>query len=72
LSLFGQLTANADMHDGNLSFLPGLVSAPAYDMLPMLYAPERGVELPQRLNKRPPTPAKRDAWQAARPVAQSF
>jgi len=50
---FGQLIGNTDMHDGNLSFRPrvsaatsSLIPAPAYDMLPMLYAPQRGVELP--------------------------
>jgi hypothetical protein len=34
------------MHEGNLSFRPGLSLAPAYDMLPMAYAPLRGGELP--------------------------
>lgn len=51
---FGRLIANTDMHEGNLAFIPGaegeppLALAPAYDVLPMLYAPARGVELPQR------------------------
>lgn len=51
---FGRLIGNSDMHEGNLSFRPGpapasvpLALAPAYDMLPMLYAPVRGIELPQ-------------------------
>ncbi|MET0961344.1 MAG: type II toxin-antitoxin system HipA family toxin YjjJ [Noviherbaspirillum sp.] len=39
---FGQLIANTDMHEGNLSFRPGLSLAPVYDMLPMAYAPVRG------------------------------
>jgi hypothetical protein len=43
---FGRLIANTDMHEGNLSFRPGLSLAPAYDMLPMAYAPLRGGELP--------------------------
>jgi hypothetical protein len=36
---FGQLIGNTDMHDSNLSFVPGepgLRLAPVYDMLPML------------------------------------
>ncbi len=49
LEAFGHLTANADMHPGNLSFrmrgtsLQGL--APVYDLLPMAFAPRHG-ELP--------------------------
>lgn len=44
LALFGQLIANSDMHEGNLSFFShglGHVTTvtPAYDMGPMLYAP---------------------------------
>lgn len=43
---FGRLIANTDMHEGNLSFHPGLLLAPVYDMLPMRYAPQRGGEVP--------------------------
>jgi hypothetical protein len=59
LSSFGSLIGNTDMHLGNLSFFArgarvvGL--APAYDMLPMLYAPHQG-HLPARsLTLAPPT-----------------
>lgn len=70
---FGQLIANSDMHEGNLSFLPGLRMAPAYDMLPMLYAPVRGVELPQRqFEPDLPLPAERPRWLAAAGAAQHF
>lgn len=70
---FGRLIANTDMHDGNLSFLPGLRLAPVYDMLPMLYAPERGVELPARaFAPALPIPSERPAWERARDAAQSF
>ncbi len=70
---FGQLIANSDMHDGNLSFVPGLKLAPAYDMLPMLYAPERGMELPERTFAPPlPLPAERRNWEAAMPAALQF
>lgn len=70
---FGRLIANTDMHEGNLSFRPGLALAPAYDMLPMLYAPERGVELPERtFVPLPPIPAERAAWEPARRAAVVF
>ena len=58
---FGQLIANEDMHEGNLSFQPalpgevGLRLAPVYDMLPMMYAPARGVEIAPR-EFTPPLP----------------
>jgi hypothetical protein len=77
---FGQLIGNTDMHDGNLSFRPRssaeespLILAPAYDMLPMLYAPQRGVELPQvHFAPRLPLPAEREAWQGAATAAEEF
>lgn len=77
---FGQLIGNSDMHDGNLSFRPTksaatspLILAPAYDMLPMLYAPRRGVELPQvSFVPRLPLPAEREAWRDAAAAAAQF
>jgi hypothetical protein len=70
---FGQLIANSDMHDGNLSFLPGLRLAPAYDMLPMMYAPERGVELPERkFQPALPLPSEREDWIEALTAARAF
>ncbi|MTV36491.1 type II toxin-antitoxin system HipA family toxin YjjJ [Duganella radicis] len=76
---FGRLIANSDMHEGNLAFVPGaegqspLQLAPAYDMLPMLYAPVRGVELPQReYAPALPLPAERDDWLAAADAALVF
>jgi hypothetical protein len=77
---FGQLIGNTDMHDGNLSFGPqdsaattSLMLAPAYDMLPMLYAPQRGVELPPvNFAPRLPLPAEREAWQDAAAAAEQF
>jgi hypothetical protein len=63
LEQFGRLIANTDMHDGNLAFLPGLILAPAYDMLPMLYAPQRGVELVERVfTPHLPLPKDRPIW----------
>jgi hypothetical protein len=73
---FGRLIANSDMHAGNLSFVPqggGLRLAPAYDMLPMLYAPLPGGELPRRSFEPPlPRPVQRPAWQAACAAALAF
>lgn len=68
------------MHDGNLSFQPGTVGeqpafrlAPAYDMLPMHYAPARGVELPSReFRPRLPLPAERSLWDSAARAAIGF
>jgi len=47
--------------------------APAYDMLPMIYAPQRGVELPPvNFAPRLPLPAEREAWQDAATAAAQF
>jgi serine/threonine protein kinase HipA of HipAB toxin-antitoxin module len=77
---FGRLIANSDMHDGNLSFRPRRIDArarfelaPVYDMLPMEYAPVRGVELPPRDFRPPlPLPAERSAWARAARAAVEF
>ncbi|MFO1319216.1 MAG: HipA domain-containing protein [Burkholderiales bacterium] len=47
---YGRLIANTDMHLGNLGFRPAgiLRLAPTYDMVPMLYAPLAGGEVPPR------------------------
>jgi len=59
IATFGQLIGNTDMHFGNLSFFYSvgtpLTLAPIYDMLPMMYAPVAGDELPQR-QYEPPLP----------------
>jgi hypothetical protein len=70
---FGRLIANTDMHDGNLAFVPGLVLAPVYDMLPMRYAPTRTGEVPPVEFQPPaPRPDQQDAWAAAHSVAVRF
>ncbi len=75
---FGRLIANSDMHTGNLSFQPqqasGLLAlAPAYDMLPMLYAPLAGGELPVRGFEPPlPLPPQRSTWMTACSAALEF
>lgn len=70
---FGKLIGNTDMHDGNLAFRPGLTLAPAYDMLPMVYAPMRGGELPNReFSPDLPLPAESPTWRQAAEAAGYF
>jgi len=76
LQLFGNLIANTDMHLGNLSFycseleLKGLT--PAYDMLPMLYAPQ-SEQIVEREFKPPiPSPADEDIWNTCWRAACEF
>ena len=70
---FGKLIGNTDMHDGNLAFRPGLALAPAYDMLPMAYAPMRGGELPNRkFSPDLPLPAEAPIWIEAAEAAVYF
>lgn len=73
LAHFGHLIANTDMHDGNLAFLPGLTLAPAYDMLPMQYAPQGGVELSiRKFAPALPLPKQRSDWLRAADAALVF
>lgn len=73
LAHFGRMIGNTDMHDGNLAFLPDMRLAPAYDMLPMMYAPQRGVELVERkLNPALPLPKERESWMLAAKAAVVF
>ena len=73
---FGQLIGNTDMHDGNLSFTPierGLALAPIYDMLPMMHAPQRGIELPELpFETVLPMPSEQAQWQSAARAAVAF
>jgi hypothetical protein len=69
IATFGQLIGNTDMHFGNLSFFHSfgapLALAPVYDMLPMMYAPIAGDELPQRQYEPPlPVADNLDIWPA--------
>ncbi len=78
---FGRLIGNNDMHLGNLSFQfdpeqgqgAALRLAPVYDMLPMLYAPLSGGEIPQRqFTPALPLPRQAEAWKMAYAAAQDF
>lgn len=79
----GQLIGNSDMHLGNLSFqfdagmgndIPSpLRLSPAYDMLPMMYAPLSGGEVPQRqFIPQLPLPREAEAWKLAIAAALAF
>jgi hypothetical protein len=74
---FGVLIGNSDMHLGNLAFwlddtLP-LRLAPAYDMLPMLWAPVAGNATPRPVfAPAPPLPAEREYWSLAAGWAEDF
>ncbi|MDP2229249.1 MAG: type II toxin-antitoxin system HipA family toxin YjjJ [Moraxellaceae bacterium] len=76
LDLFGALIANTDRHFGNLSlFIDDFryALAPAYDMLPMLYRPVDGGELPAREFTPPmPTAANADVWHSALAMATAY
>ena len=70
---FEPLIGNTDMHDGNLAFLPGLRHAPIHDMLPMMYAPIRGVELSERqFAPALPMPAEQTLWEQSARAALAF
>lgn len=77
LSLFGDFIGNSDMHGGNLAFLQSaagkLSLAPAYDMLPMLFAPNRTGEIvARRLAARPPAPGGEAPWREALAAALGY
>lgn len=77
LQAFGELIGNTDMHAGNLAFrltdeLP-FTLAPAYDMLPMLWAPGPQGELMERsFAPQPPVPAAAEAWREMLDLARDF
>ncbi|MCB5187934.1 type II toxin-antitoxin system HipA family toxin YjjJ [Methylobacillus caricis] len=80
----GQLIGNTDMHLGNLSFqfdppagsdtkASALRLSPAYDMLPMMYAPLSGGEVPVRqFIPSLPLPREAEAWKVAYVAAIAF
>lgn len=77
LEAFGALIANTDRHYGNISLLldgDDWALAPAYDMLPMLYAPVGGELVPRNFADRnlQPTAATLPEWPQALALARSF
>lgn len=81
---FGQMIANSDMHPGNLAFRavaadeqrqgqPRFEPTPAYDMLPMAYAPLTSGEIREPDFDPPmPQPGEFADWQAAAEAAIVF
>lgn len=69
LERFGALIANTDMHFGNLGFLARgeriIDVAPAYDVVPMLYAPRAGNLTDRALVAPLPEPSDARVWAAA-------
>lgn len=77
LDAYGALIANTDRHHGNLSLLlqhHRWRLAPAYDMLPMLYAPVAGELVPRDFAAQPPRPTVHTlaVWPRARALALQF
>ncbi len=77
LEAFGVLIANTDRHYGNISLLlkdDDWILAPAYDMLPMLYAPVGGELVPREfaLGQLQPTAATLPEWPLAKTLAAAF
>jgi hypothetical protein len=76
LERFGQLIANSDMHFGNLAFLARgervLDIAPAYDMLPMRYAPQAGNVVDVEFSTPLPEPGDGAIWGSVCQAAAEF
>ena len=84
LDAFGALIANTDRHHHNVAFFPtnadarvpsamSYTLAPAFDQLPMLYAPSGDGRVPTR-DFVPPSPSADalDVWDEARTLALAF
>ena len=77
-AVFGQLIGNTDQHFGNASLVnhhngdfPYRL-APAYDVLPMLYAPINGEIVPRQLAPPMPTSETLDIWIPAMKNASAY
>lgn len=74
---FGKLIGNSDMHHGNLSFLSSQGRpyhlAPAYDMLPMGFAPKASGAMSNELTALTPSDVvSADTWRSALALANAF
>jgi hypothetical protein len=74
---FGELIGNSDMHFGNLAFwlddARPFRPTPAYDMLPMAWAPNAQGEVVERaFAPRAPLPGALPAWSEAAGWAEDF
>ena len=77
-AIFGQLIGNTDQHFGNASLMNTYNAtmpyrlAPAYDVLPMLYAPVNGEIVPRKLSPPMPTSETLDVWMPAMENASAY
>ncbi len=79
LEAFGMQIGNGDRHFGNLAFFtdglsarPALALAPAYDTLPMTFAPHAGLAPPLDWSPASPRAALLDVWPEAAQLAHTF
>lgn len=76
LEAFGALVGNTDRHQFNVLLFPGRSSlrlAPAFDQVPMLYAPAADGHVPARTLPLPRASADTlDVWNGARAAAREF
>lgn len=76
LDAFGALIANTDRHFANISFFDRhegpFALAPAYDMLPMLFAPQEGQVIERRYEPAARTAAWLSVWPDAGALALDF
>jgi HipA-like C-terminal domain len=76
LDAFGALIANTDRHFGNVMLFDRYTGpfelAPAYDMLPMLFAPRDGQMVPRQFGPPAPTAAWLSVWPRAHALAQNY
>lgn len=72
---FGGWIGNTDMHAGNISLGPtadGFELLPLYDILPMIFAPERGELLVRQLTPPLRTPLNEAVWEETRRAAVDY
>lgn len=76
LDAFGALIANTDRHFGNVMLFDRYAGpfelAPAYDMLPMLFAPRDGQLIARQFEPPAPTAAWLSVWPQAHTLAQNY
>ena len=79
LEAFGELIGNSDRHFGNLTFFadglrrePRLELAPAYDMLPMAFAPQNGIVPDVPTGRVRPRAQVLEVWPEAAALAAEF
>jgi hypothetical protein len=76
LDAFGALTANTDRHFGNITLFDDYEGpfklAPAYDMLPMLFAPQNDQMVPRQFEPPAPRSVWLPVWSRARSLAEDY